>query len=155
VLDVAGFLKRRKGVFTVTKRGELMAREENAGELWTHLLRAQFKKMNLAYLDRAEHAPMVQHALGFALYQLSRSDATWRHAEEWLERLLPQTIRAELPTNPHWDVGRFLVERRILHALGVFGLVECDERPALAGNFLPDRWYRPSEVLRQRVRFRV
>ncbi|MCU0646441.1 MAG: hypothetical protein MUF00_00480 [Gemmatimonadaceae bacterium] len=155
VLQLAGFLARRKGVFHVTKRGAMLARDGHAGELWTHLLRAQFKKMNLAYLDRMGPAPVVQHAVGFALYQFSRADATWRRAEEWLERLLPSTMRDELPTHALWDPGPLLIERRVLYPLRVFGLAEYEERPAPPGQYGPQRFYRPSRLLTERVRFRV
>jgi hypothetical protein len=155
LLDLAGLLKRRKGVFHVTKRGAALAREENAGELWTHLLRTQFKRMNLAYLDRAGPAPVVQQAIGIALYQFSRCDATWRSAEEWIDRLIPSTMRNELPTHPMWNPAPLLVEQRILRPLWAFGLAELEERPAPPEAYGPERFYRPSPLVKARVRFQV
>lgn len=158
LLDLAGLVKKRKGVISRTRRGETLTDESRAGELYSSLLRAQFRGMDLAYLDRAESIPELQYTLGYTLYQLTHSDREWRMANAWLERLVLPAVRGELPApppglGPDFDLGALVLETRFLQPLEAFGLVEARELPRAAGVYPWHREWQPTELLGRAVRF--
>jgi hypothetical protein len=73
LLELAGFLKRRKGTFSRTKRGDALSTPERAGALFATLVRVHFRQLNLSYLDGAPPAPAFQHTIAYTLHQFGRA----------------------------------------------------------------------------------
>jgi hypothetical protein len=140
LLVLAGLVRRTKGVFRVSKKGEELLPEAKAGELYALLFFTKFRKFNLAYMSWGPEHGGIQESVAFALYQLSRRASTWQDAEALAEKLLLPTVieRLEPPDYP----GRVLslCESRIFAPLEEFGLLE---RMDLSSE---KKWRRPYEV---------
>jgi hypothetical protein len=96
--DLAGLIRKLKGRFVVTKKGKKLLQDEGgAGELFAVLFETQFRKMNLAYLDRHPAGPEFQHTIGYSLFHLGEAARDWRTPEE-LVKTPPPALRPGTPT---------------------------------------------------------
>jgi hypothetical protein len=126
VLALAGLLRKFKGSFRVTRKGERLAQESAAGKLYTALFRAFFRKFNLGYLDRFPECFGVQETLAYSLFMVGRHATDWVSPQQLAPRLLLPTVSAEIPLSPFGTDDRVLLsEIRILRPLVRFGLIEC------------------------------
>jgi hypothetical protein len=150
LLELAGLLKRRKGVFSATRRGRELLSPARAGELQALLFRTFFRTLNLAYLDGLPAVPELQHGIGASIHLFGRTARQWRTREEVAAAaLLPFVLRA-IAATARDDAGA-LVERRLLMPLTDFGLAECRESPR-PGAYLPDRHYRRTPLFERMLR---
>ena len=81
LMDLSGLLALKKGVFKVTKKGEKMLKEDQAGTLYYLLFKAIFKKFNLAYLDRMPPVPSLQETISYSLFLLSGMKKKWMRTD--------------------------------------------------------------------------
>lgn len=125
LLGLAGLLLRRKGVFSVTKKGHGLLPDERAGALVALLFTTYFRKFNLAYLDYMEESEHFQQLVGLSLYLVGQlGDGWWPVAE--IANLLGHPLMMDyLP--PQMDERRFgwMLQARLLRPLEDFGLLEC------------------------------
>lgn len=155
LLELAGLVKLRKGVFSRTRRGERLTHAEAAGELFVLLLSTLFLRMNLAYLDRAAPAPDFQHTIGFTLYQFDRVGDDWKSAGELVDTLVLPMVRDELPTSNYFDEPAFILEMRFLRQLEGFGMAEARELAREPGSALPRTEWRKTELFGRVVTFEI
>lgn len=155
LLEIAGLVKRRRGVFSLTQRGARLAGDERAGELLAILVRTQFRRLNLAYLDRAAPGPEFQRTIGYTLYQFGRTGDQWRSADALTADVVLPAVRRAIPANPYYDALALVLETRFLRPLAAFGLVEERSLPREPGAFISRREYRKSPLFDRAVSFRV
>jgi len=125
ILDCAGLLRKRKGMFYITRKGEALLAEEKAGALYALLFHAHFHKFNLAYMDRYPECGALQGQMTFSLAVLDRLAGNWIPWDKLVPRLILPAVRREIEA---WDKEYFLAgmaRLRIIEPLEAFGLVEC------------------------------
>jgi len=155
LLVLAGLVKRRRGVFSRTRRGEQLTAGERAGALLATLVRTHFRVLNLAYLDGAGPEPDFQGAIGYTLYRFSQLGAGWRTPGELTEALVLPGVRDALRVSPHFDLPALILETRFLRPLTGFGLAEAGSAPREPGAPIERAVYRKSPLFDRAVRFRV
>ena len=150
--DLAGLIRKFKGRFVITKKGKKLLDDERAGELFALLFETQFRKMNLAYLDRRPAGPELQHGMAYTLFHLREAARDWRTPEELVEPLLlPYVLEAMVPM-PGSRRPDLILETRVLDVLEGFGLLEMEERPG-RDPWLPERRYRTAPLYERFIAF--
>jgi len=139
-LEIAGLVKRRKGTFSITRKGRAMLPPESAGRLLAHLFRTYFGRFNLDYGRRAIGGLGLQPVVPLLLWQTGyRTDAWISEAE--LPRLVlppkPDPDSDSLDGGWRGDVVYF--QNQILRPLKWFGLLEEKLKPEAAGDRYPSR----------------
>ncbi len=142
LLDVGGLIKRRKGLYSLTRAGERLRDEARAGELYATLFRVHFRRVNLALLDGVEPLPEFQSAITYPIYQFGQVSADWKTPEEMKASLLLPHVREELPPDEFHDSLEIVLENRLLRPLEGFGLAEVQELPAEPGSWRRTSRYR-------------
>jgi hypothetical protein len=137
VCGLAGLVRKRRGAFHLTRRGQELAEPEHAGRLYAHLFRTWFRKFNLGYRGYFDW-PELQTQAAFTLHRLPHAARDWRPAADLLpEIVLPYAIdRAPRSPGLSDDRGAFILAARLLDPLVGFGLLERDP---------PDGWITASE----------
>jgi len=126
VLVLAGMVRKYKGSFRITKKGERLTQESAAGELFATLFQTFFRKFNLGYLDRCPECPSVQHTIAYSLFMVGRHATRWVSPQQLARKLFLPAVSAEIPLSPYdIDDKALISETRILRPLTRFGLIEC------------------------------
>lgn len=146
LLELGGLVKRRKGLFSMTRAGEKLAGDEAAGKLFATLFRTHFRRFNLAYLDGVQPVPALQHTVAFSLYRFGRGGGDWKRPEELSGEMVLPAVREELPEDPHFDRVSLITETRVLRPLEGFGLAESKELPREPGQWRDPRAYRKTPL---------
>lgn len=153
LLEVAGLLKLRKGVFSLTRAGERLRDESRAGELFATLFRTHFRKLNLALLDGVGSAPGFQHTIAYPLYRFGQVGGEWRTPAELMDELVLPPVRHEVPPGPLYDPLETVLEHRLLRPLEGFGLAELQVVPREPGSWSEVRRYRKNALFDRLLRF--
>ncbi len=140
VLEVGGLIKRRKGLWTVTREGERLRDRERAGVLFAHLFETVFRKMNLRGMDALDAGEGFQYQIPFALHRFRDVGQVWATPGDLADSLLLPPVRQEIPPVGHVDYAAILVERRFLEPLEGLGLAERQEVPGHSRAFLRYRY---------------
>jgi len=127
--DLAGLIRKLKGRFVATKKGKKLLEDEGAGDLFALLFETQFRKMNLAYLDRHPAGPEFQQGIAYSLFHLTEAARDWRTPEELVKPLLLPYVLEAPPPLPGLRMPDSVLEIRLLDVLEGFGLLEMEERP--------------------------
>lgn len=154
LLDLAGLIKRRKGAFSVTRRGEKLLDETRAGELFARLFRVQFRKMNLGYLDRAPEVPGFQQTVAYSFYHFGRAGVAWSKPAALAPAVILPAVQEQIPRAEYVDYGGLILETRLLRPLERFGLVESREVPGRLPRF-PGHEYRKTPLYDRFLLFRL
>ena len=137
VLDAAGFIRRQKGRFVITKKGASLLDERKAGVLYSALFRTLFTRFNLAYGDRIDEYPGVQQTVRYSLYVLGKAARKWRSLEELAPvAFLPKVAEGFHP-GAYTDTGELLLQMRLVRPLERFGLLECKRETTKHFTFAP------------------
>lgn len=138
VLGLAGLLKKRRGSFSLTRRGEQLLEADQAGRLFALLFRTYFGKFNMFYEYAWQDDPEMQARIVFSLWVISEMSSRGGSATEGSEppgattREIAQVVaRDELlwavmeAEQVAWMVDRFprAVGSVILKPLEDFGLL--------------------------------
>lgn len=144
VLQVAGLIRRYKGVFQVTRKGVALYDDAAAGRLFAHLFRTYFGKFNLGYLDMSEDDPGMQRAFPHSLWLISMLAEDWMDVRTLRDLILaeqdPEQLEAEHESRRAAGPPRYvpepwrLFERRVLGSLVGFGLLESRVDPEVGGD---------------------
>ena len=153
LLELAGLVKRRRGAFSRTRRGERLTAPERAGELFARLFVTMFRQMNLAWLDGLPEVPEFQETLGFTLHRFSHTGEAWRKADEAVDALLLPAVRDALPPRPYVDDAALMLETRLLRPLVRFGLAESRQNEREPDELLARPSYRRTPLLARAVVF--
>jgi hypothetical protein len=155
LLMLGGLVKRRKGVYSLTRAGSRLAEPERAGELFALLFRTHFRRLNLGYLDGVAPVPSFQRAVAFSLYRFGQVGERWMTPAELKESLVLPPTRRELPPGEHYDSLDTLLESRLLRPLEGFALAEVEVRPAEPGRWTDRHAYRRAGLFDRFLRFEL
>ena len=144
VLQVAGLIRKYKGVFQVTRKGAALYEDAAAGKLFAHLFRSYFGKFNLGYLDMSEDDPGMQRAFPHSLWLISMLGKDWMDVRTLRDLIFaeqdPEQLEAEHESRRAAGPSRYvsepwrLFERRVLRPLVDFGLLESRVDPEATGD---------------------
>jgi hypothetical protein len=124
-LEIAGLIKLRKGVFSITKRGRELAAPEAAGRLFAHLFRTYFGEFNLEYGSRGFAGPNLQPAVPILLWQIGVRAQNWISVGDLARLVLPGRSGASAPDEGSaWTREASDFEYMLLNPLRRFGLLE-------------------------------
>jgi hypothetical protein len=140
ILELGGLIRKTKGTFKTTKKGQKLLAEEKAGELYALLFLAQFQKFNLAYMTFGPENSPVQGAIAYSFYQLWKRADTWQEAETLAPILLLPAVIEQLEIPDHQSGVTSLCSLRIFRPLEEFGLLERRELPS------EKKWDKPYEI---------
>jgi len=82
VLGLAGLLKKRRGSFSLTRRGEQLLEADQAGRLFALLFRTYFGKFNMFYEYAWQDDPEMQARIVFSLWVISEMSGRGGSATE-------------------------------------------------------------------------
>lgn len=154
LLQEAGLLALRKGIFRVTRKAERLLSDHRTGELFALLFHTHFRVLNLAYLDRSAPAPEFQHCVAVALYRFGALEPAWRTREELVDELLLPSVLDQIPERGGWDPAALILQSRLLDPLEGFGLADLRESPGPTPH-LPIRHYRRTPLFDRFLEFQV
>jgi hypothetical protein len=104
--ELAGFIKKEKGRFKLTRKGERLLSQGLNGESFLDLFRAYTWKFNWAYRDSYPQMDIIQKSFLFTLFCLHRFGDEARPGEFYADlflRTFPM-VSNELPRNhPYWN----------------------------------------------------
>lgn len=141
---------KRKGLW-LTKRGEKLLADGEAGALYALLFRTFFQQFDLRYLSGDDRHAGLQQTIAFSFHQLGQGGAEWASAESlaaraWLESSRDPMSALDLE---YGDMRHYAFQRRVLEPLVRFGLLE---RRRIHGT---ERWQYRSEYRRTALFQRV
>ena len=128
VSRLAGLVRLHKGKFGIPKSKVALLRDDRAGEMFTRLFTAFFRKFNLAYAHPVVfEARGLQTCAAYTLYRLGVVAADWRLLEDLpLEVLLPsvrEQVEEEIGESEHWTTEDLLTGR-LIRWLIAWGMLE-------------------------------
>ena len=151
LLELAGMVKRRKGLFSLTRTGERLAAEGRAGELFAALFRVHFRRFNLGYLSRARDVPEFQFSVAYSLFRFGQVGWEWSTRHELAERIVLPGVGEGIVRNPLLELLPLVVEHRFLGVLEEFGLAEVQAPDEPGGR----RFYRKTPLYDRFLSFGV
>ncbi len=130
VLLFAKLLARRKGL-VLTKRGQQLLDDGQAGALYALLFRTFFRQFDLRFLCNDDRHPGLQPTLAWSFCQLGRADNEWASAESLAARAWLDSARDPMDARDRefGDRRHWAFERRVLQPLVMFGLLERRRQP--------------------------
>lgn len=143
LLGLAGLLKSSKGTIQVTRKGQKLARPEQAGPLLALLFKTYFTKMNMSYGDRLPDCDSMQATVAYSIFRLSQLAGDWSTLESMTQSALLPNVREELGLNCKKDetrqrgavdaelwlyVANTTFWQRVVTPLNGFGLLELRSR---------------------------
>ncbi|ACA19865.1 hypothetical protein M446_5557 [Methylobacterium sp. 4-46] len=151
--QTAKLLRKREKRLLASKMGQILAREDQASELFRVLFATVFWRINLGYFDRVPVEAWPQNHIGLVLWCLSVAAQGWFVREDLMRTCT--VWYPELDTGPT-DYAGFAFESRVLRPLTWFGLMET----RLAGDarqpsWRGDRQYRKAAQFEQVLQFDV
>ena len=134
-LIFGGLLVRRKGL-RITTLGRQLLVAGRTGELYAHLFRTFFRKLDLRSLDANERHPGLQSTLPYSFYKLRTAARDWSSPESLAEMAWLESAKEPLS---EWeassvDLRFYTFLHRVLDPLVQFGLLEEHVLPS------EDRW---------------
>ncbi len=126
VLTAEGLIRTYKGSFVLTKAGERMLPETQAGALFAAIFRGFFRRLNMACLDWYGDYGSIQYCFPYTLVMLDRFAGDWVPLKDLLPKLFhPLTIEEVNSNAATYQPGlKRLARTRILEPLERFGLIE-------------------------------
>jgi len=146
LLELAGLVKRRKGIFSLTRTGEKLSTEGRAGELFATLFRVHFRRFNLEYLDGAPDVPEFQLSIGYTLYRFAQVGGEWSTPHDLAGSIVLPGVGEGFTRSPLGDPMPLIVETRFLRPLEGFGLAELQEQEWAPGAPGPRDLYRKTPL---------
>ncbi len=133
ICGLARLIRKSKGKFYITKKGEKLLEPEAAGELYARLFLTYYRRFDMAYADLDMEAPGIQHTFGYTLFMIRRLAADWTLAGELAESVVFPAVEYELPLSTPYSGNRafWFVCLRIFGPLMHFGLLESESEDGL------------------------
>lgn len=125
ICQSAGLLRKQRGHFMLTRKGESLLAPPKAGQLYRDLFLALFRRLNLAYFDGMPALPSLQQTLAITLWRLSIVARHWTDLEALPEELLLPTVVDDLyDATAKYRSAERILNTRLVRPLKGFGLVE-------------------------------
>lgn len=129
LLELAGLIRRRKGVFRASKKARSLLAEDQAGALYALLFRTHFRKFNLAYLDMLPEVEDLQATIAYSLFMVGCRAREWITPRDLAPLVLIPIVQAELASHPSGIALPRAATARVLDPLESFGLLERRDGP--------------------------
>jgi hypothetical protein len=103
--ELAGFVKKEKGKFRLTRKGEQVSSQGLDGKSFLDLFKAYTLKFNWAYRDRYPQMDIVQHSFLFTLFCLHRFGDETKSGDFYAElflRAFPKVLDELSQSHPYW-----------------------------------------------------
>lgn len=157
LLTLSGLLRKTKGVFKITRKGERMLAPDKAGALLTTLFHTYYRKFNVAFVDRLPECPSLQFAVVYSLFMLKRYAADWITVETVGPRLFPSFVMEEFASEsvglePNWHI---FARTRLLSPLTQFGLIEGADLNSFLQSYNLDSKVRITPLFDAMIEFHV
>lgn len=156
VCVVAGLLKKRKGLFEITKKGKSLLVEGNEGRLFAHLFGVYFRQFNLAYCDGLPELPGLQNTFPYTLYRLCEvAEGPLVGEKNIAVSLIHPNLLDEIAAleERYMTPERFL-DIRILRHLEVFSLIAVSRGLTESGYGYRAQSFRKTELFDKFISFR-
>ncbi len=153
VLLFAKVIARRKGL-VLTKRGQQLLDDGQAGALYALLFRTFFRQFDLRFLCNDDRHPGLQQTLAWSFCQLGRAGNEWASAESLAARAWLDSARDPMDARDRefGDMRHWAFQRRVLQPLVMFGLLERRREPGTKR--WEYRWeFRPAARFERVLRF--
>jgi len=126
VLLFGKLIRKHKGAFHVTKLGQKLLEEDNAGKLYAHLFRTFFITFDLIVLDGVGECPGLQETIAYSFSVIKKSAGDWVLLDDILPVLFLPGIARNIPVSNYsgTSYAPIVAETRVLRPLKRFGLVE-------------------------------
>ena len=134
-LEIAGFIKLRKGKLTLTKAGREILNPARAGKLQAAMFAAMCGEFNLAYLDRLPDYPQVQYTYPVILYNLGRLAAQPAAIDELWRKVFLPPVYEDFFDGMEGRHAKSVLRSRVVHPLHDFGLLALTYRPSPDGRY--------------------
>ena len=130
VLLGGGLIRKVKGRFKLTRRGEKMLAQGASGALLAAMFAAYYQKLNIAAADHFAECDVMQHAIGYTFLMLKRYASDWTTLEELKPRLFAPFVWDEMPVRSYAPESywRTLASVRVIAPLARFGLLQLDSK---------------------------
>jgi hypothetical protein len=115
VSRLAGLVRSEKGFLKLTKKGQALLPQEEAGRLQALLFRTTFARFNPAYLDRFDVPEVFAPQISLILYLIGQFCTDWREAGALMRSVTFPTKELTEPRHPDLSVATF--ELRVLRSL--------------------------------------
>jgi len=136
ISEIVGLVRKYKGRFVVTRKGESFLHKDKAGALYALLFRTYLRSFNLGYTDGYEAYPFVQETIAYSLYVLGQKASDWRSIAELADVVFLPSVSSEFQPLSHTRVEEALLYVRLVRPLIRFELIEGKE-DAAAGPVYP------------------
>ena len=125
VVQYAGLIRKYKGEFLLTKKGERLFSENHRGELFKELFLSFFREFDLAFFG-GEELPEIQDSIAYSFLRLKDLAVDWVSIESICEKLFLPGVLELFPQSDATGIADapFYAELRILKPLANFGLLE-------------------------------
>ncbi len=125
VVQYAGLIRKYKGEFLLTKKGERLFSENHRGELFKELFLSFFREFDLTFFG-GEELPEIQDSIAYSFLRLKDLAVDWVSIESICEKLFLPGVLELFPQSDATGIAHvpFYAELRILKPLANFGLLE-------------------------------
>jgi len=125
---MAGLMRKYKGKYVRTKKGEKLLSDDNQAELYLLLFKVFTSKFNWGYWDGYQDLLIIQNSFAFSLYLLSRYGADWQNYQLYCDYSLKafpvvlgeiEEVSWETPENRYKDCYSLRTLERFAAFLGL------------------------------------
>ena len=133
ILRCTGLLRRYKGTFRITRRGESLLRPEHAGLLLGHLFRRLFRDSRSAVLEELSARTAFELGIPYMIYRWAQFGRSWQDPTDVAGELVLGYVRDELRMQTRIEDAAEIVEAWLLEPLEELGMVERKREAGLEG----------------------
>lgn len=153
-LEDAGLIRKYKGHFSLTRKGNRLMDPSRAGEMYRAMFMGIFRKVNLGYFDGYPDLPGLQATLAIMLWRMDAVAADWTEAGDLLEETVHPDVQQDmLDALGEGRRPTAVLSTRIWRHLASFGLLE--EGPAPKGPFHIAEQYKVTGIFRTFLSFKM
>ncbi len=133
IFELSGLIKKQKGRFSLTQKGQKLMAPEKSGELFKVLIDTYLDKFNWSYVDGYDDLNIVRWSAFFMMYALYLEGDEWVNLESY-EEIFLKAFPSSLDEVSAYDyeyaesqVRNCLGNRMIRWFFYLFGFIEVEE----------------------------
>ncbi len=136
IAQLARLIRKHRGRFLRTKKGEKLLSSPNGGKLYLELFTAHARRFNWAYSDRYEDLQIIQDAFLFSLFLIHHFGEKFRGPSFYEERFLHafpavlDEVEDPIYGTEEERFGQAYTLRTMERFARFFGLIELDRDPS-------------------------
>ena len=130
VAELAHLVTRRNKRFQLTRAGQELLTDDQAGALYRRVFLAYFRRFDLQYDFRFRKVPLIQQSMAVILWRLDTVAREWSPMRGLARQILMQSVFGQLHaamTFPH-DTEEWILAGYVLEPLFDLGLIERKSR---------------------------